>query len=264
MDPAEFRRRRAEAADHGRGGEPVARRESMERARAESPPERAAIKHGLFAEGLAYMPCDNCALADQCPHYQAGQQCPLERAWMDQFRPLVAQAVQARGLDPELFSAQITAAVHAQIRYYRNKGYALVEGEVRLDSEAGGFVETPSAGRVDRLERAMHNSFDQLGISAAALAALEGERGPGQRMQAAVCQMDQLAQKGLGAGEGSSAQRPEAEDAEFEAAPAEPPEPPAASDEQRAASDGDDSQGAVEAGEGFDAQAEAGMEGPVA
>lgn len=254
--------RRAEGREPG---EPMSQDERLERGRAESPPGRAALKHGLYAQGLAYMPCDKCELMQICEHYQPGGQCAWERAWMEQVRPLVAQAVQKRGLDPELYAAQITAAVHAQIKYNRNWGYRMVEGEVRLDPEAGGLVETPSAKRVERLRREMTKAFDELGISPAALAALDGGGSPSAQVTAGVMRLQQTeASRALEAGDPAPGAGQGVEDAEFEAAPAEPPEPPAASDEQRAASDGDDSQGAVEAGEGFDAQAEAGMEGPVA
>jgi len=206
MDPAEFRRRRAEAA---------ARREGK---LLPAGAETAAIKHGLYSQRLSYLPCDVCALAKQCEHYQPGEQCPLERAWMEHRRPRLAQAMQEAGRDPDLHAAQITAAVHAEIRYLRNWGYLLVDGEVRPDPERDGMLrETPSSKRVERLRHQMDKAFEELGLSPTALARLQADRkgAAGAEMVQAILQMGGPARVAIGPGE--------AVEAEFEAAPAEPP-----------------------------------------
>jgi len=190
--------------------------------------ETAALKHGLYSQRLSYLPCDVCKLQEQCDQYQPGQQCPLERAWVQHRRPLVAQAIQQAGRDPELHAAQITAAVHAEIRYHRNWGYMLVDGEVWPDpKQQGMLVETPSSKRVERLRREMDKAFEELGLSPRALAKLETDKQQGMGMAATILALGQPG--ALGAGE-------DVRDAEFEAAPEAPP---VASDELRVASDGE-------------------------
>jgi len=165
MEPEEFRRRRAQASARreGRLVIPTA--------------ETAAMKHGLYSQRLSYLPCDVCQLQEYCEHYQPGAQCPLERGWMEYRRPLVAQAMRDAGRDPELHAAQITAAVHAEIRYLRNWGYLLVDGEVRPDPKQEGMLaETPSSKRVERLRHQMDKAFEELGLSPMAMAKLESER----------------------------------------------------------------------------------------
>jgi len=198
--PEEFRQRRAQAA---------AQREGRIVPRAA---DTVAMKHGLYSQRLSYLPCDVCALAKQCEHYQPGAQCPLERGWMEYRRPLVAQAMRDAGRDPELHAAQITAAVHAEIRYLRNWGYLLVDGEVRPDPKQDGMLaETPSSKRVERLRHQMDKAFEELGLSPMAMAKLESERqGGGPRdlemMMVRVEESERRAREG-------------AVDAEFEAAP---------------------------------------------
>ena len=90
MDPREFRKRRKERPEVS----------SIERARAESAPERAAWKHGLYSRTLEAMPCDEkCRFAAVCPRIGEERECVLEREWMEQRRPLLARAVQENGGD---------------------------------------------------------------------------------------------------------------------------------------------------------------------
>ena len=191
MEPEEFRRRRAQASARreGRLVIPTA--------------ETAAMKHGLYSQRLSYLPCDVCQLQEYCEHYQPGAQCPLERGWMEYRRPLVAQAMRDAGRDPELHAAQITAAVHAEIRYLRNWGYLLVDGEVRPDPKQEGMLaETPSSKRVERLRHQMDKAFEELGLSPMAMAKLESERqGGGPRdlgmMMVRVEEQERRAREGV-------------------------------------------------------------------
>ena len=201
----------------------MSREESLARARGQSAPEQAGVlKHALYSERLAYLPCEVCNFGDLCERYAPGAHCAFEQIWMEQMRPKIAQAMQRAGRDPDLYAAQITAAVHAQIKYQRNWGYRMIEGEVRVDREAGGLVETPSAARVERLRREMHKAYDELGLSAAALAALERGAG-GQAIAGMVLALGQPGALAARTDEGSRAAEEVAEaevvDAEFEEEP---------------------------------------------
>lgn len=148
------------------------RDEALERARAQSPPQSAAIEHGLYLQDGIAMLCGRCPVADLCDHVgDAGTRCPLEIAYIDRRTPQIRTALRDCGQDPDRHEALIMAAVWAEIRLARAARHAAAVGEFTAKRDYTG-----AAKQIPALQRAVAQALEALNLTPAAIAKLEAQR----------------------------------------------------------------------------------------
>lgn len=165
MDPKQFRRMMDDEAVN-----------SIERARAESPPEKAAIRHGVWLQPGVVMRCEKCLCMQHCP--EAGQgECPIEVAYIPERQQRICQAITEDGGDPDLLAPLIVSAVWAEVRLARAMRALAVLGEMQPEAAAHGIaVYQPVADQVPKLQDALERRLDALNLTPAARAKLEADR----------------------------------------------------------------------------------------
>lgn len=208
MTPQELRQMRNVAQDRRRG-RPPSLAERGERGRAESPPEKAALKHGVFLQTGTVMRCEHCPSVDRCQHAGQGE-CPIEVAYIPERQRRMCEAIANDGGDPELIEPLIVSAIWAEVRLERAMRCLAAMGEFHPEAAGEGIAAyQPVALEVPKLQEAVDKRLDALNLTPAARAALEGDRGPGQRTINMILGLGQP-----GALPGGERQ---VEDAEFEA-----------------------------------------------
>ena len=126
---------------------------SLEKAREVSPPERAAVRHGLYLQsgtGQGLMACDKCACRRSCPAFTEGGRCELEREYTQERGQQLAQAVEASGGDPALASSLVASALIAEVRLGR---------AVRFLAEVGEFLPGADEGMRNTSRRRRRSRF---------------------------------------------------------------------------------------------------------
>ena len=182
MDPSEFRRRKA-GANGGRQDacptedslEDASCASSLQRARAESPPERAAITHGVYLRDGACMICDECKVAEVCEQYAPGERCAIEVAWITRRRPQICQALVESGHDPELHQSLVDIAIFAEIRVGRAARFVAARGEFHY-SRTEGDSYSGVAKQIPALQAAAIRALEALNLTPAAMAKLRAQQ----------------------------------------------------------------------------------------
>ena len=213
INPDEYRRRLGERD----GSTP------QQRAMAASPPETAALTHGVYLQDGNCMSCDKCAVRDVCEHYLTGERCAIERDLNKRRRTEICQVLTEDGQDPIIHDGLVDSAVLAQVRLGRATRFVALRGEFR--SGPGGDDYTGVAKQIPALQGALVKALDALNLTPAARAKLDAQRQSEAGGLAGVVLQVHARREALNEG---------AVDAEFE-----PAEPAAASGELRAASNGD-------------------------
>lgn len=191
-------------AGEERLGPAGSREAGLERARAQSPPETAAVRHGLYLDTAPYMLCDACQVQDQCPYYTPDGDCALERDWAERQHRLICQCLAEDGHDPERYESLIMSAIGAQLDLARVERYQRHVRLIRRD-EHGDHRRVHVAQELRKLRRDVRDALAELTLTPASRAKLAAD---GSEPQAAGAQM---------------ARAMIAIDAEFEAEDSEPP-----------------------------------------
>jgi len=157
-------------------GRAADRQEALERARAASPPETAALRHGGYVRGIMRcnhkLPCWR-----QCMMRAEGQPCPLEEQWCEQQRPRIVAAVIESGHDPELYGGLIDDALISELRYRRIQAYEAVMGTIDAEAAAEGtLMLQPAVASLDRFQRMWFSALEALILTPAARTRLEASR----------------------------------------------------------------------------------------
>lgn len=192
----------------GSGEDPRAAIARLEQAREVSPPETAAVTHGLYMTGGALMVCNRCPVRGECAAVRAGERCALEGAYIPARRQEIAAALTTSGHDPALYDSLVTSVVFGEVRLARAMRYLAAAGELLPGADEAGFLEyQPVAKEVVRLQAEVRAGLDALDLTPKARRQL-GDGGGGPDLGALV----------RAAAEAEAKRRAEAVDADFEAA----------------------------------------------
>lgn len=179
-------------AGEQRLGPAADRGEALERAREVSPPQTAAVKHGLHLPDGVGLLCDRCRVADHCELHRPGERCAIERELVPRRRREISQVLAADGYDPQLYTSLIESAVYAEVRLARGGRYLNEHDEIR-DGEQGADY-TGVAKHFVALQRALDQAPSALHLSPASRRQLEAQRagdgGPPNAYGVAVHEVD--------------------------------------------------------------------------
>lgn len=181
MDPSEFRRRKRSEGTDLKGRRPQAgslrhdEGSSLQRARAESPPERAAVTHGGYSRGPLH--CDACKIAETCERYQAGELCALDVEFTQRRRRELAQALQESGHKLQLHAPLIERAVLTGLLVERMTRYLAVYGDLHGGALRKGTVAAqPGAEYLLKAISAERQALEALNLTPAAMAKLRAQQ----------------------------------------------------------------------------------------
>lgn len=146
----------------------------LQRARAESPPETAAVKHGLHLRSGVGLRCENCKVREECPDYAPDGRCALEAEYIPDRRRQLARLLQEDGHDPADFAPLIEGAVWAEIRWARATRYIDVHGEIRHGTDGPDYTGVAKEAR--KLRKDVVDALEALNLSPAARAKLAAQR----------------------------------------------------------------------------------------
>lgn len=165
---------------------------SLEKARDVSPPETAAMRHGLHLPDGVGLLCDRCRVADRCEVRRPGERCALEQEFAPRRRQQISQVLAADGYDPQLYASLIESAIWAEIRLARAVRYLDVHGEIQEGKEGPDY--TGVAKEFPKLQGRVEQALDALNLTPASRAKLDAQRagdgGPPNPFGVAVHEVD--------------------------------------------------------------------------
>ena len=171
VTPEEMRRRLHQQQDRARAGRPMSRTESLQRAHAASPPERAAVKHAAYIDGVKEC-WEGCPLhlTGRCGDCEPGIPCPHELQACEQYAAALTDLVRAdQVLDMRIALPIIADVALRRVRYNRLVAWAAIMPEVSaLSAAVGEFVVQAGHRDLDRFAQSWERGLDQLGLSYAA------------------------------------------------------------------------------------------------
>ena len=176
MDAAEFRRRRDNEGT-----------DSLVRGRAASPPERCALRHGVYAK-TGVLACKRCPARTSCEAFdgEKGALCALEAEFIPARQAQIAEVVA----DAELMWPSVVECVYAEVRLWRARRAVEATGEFRVTDDGGELRPTKIADSIPRLQKAVVGMWKELGLTPRAQQELQRSRPSLHPLAAAILQVD--------------------------------------------------------------------------
>ena len=152
----------------------------MPKARKASPPETAALKHGLHLRESAALLCRRCACRERCPERREGDDvsCAIEESYIPARLEELTRALREAGHDPGLHRSLVQRAVFAEVRWARALRYVAMVGELKASLKKGDadLVLRDVARELPRLGTELSSSLADLNLTPAAMAKLEASK----------------------------------------------------------------------------------------
>lgn len=145
-------------------------------ARASSPPETAAIRHGGYIRGIMRcsrkFPCWDC-----CDRRVEGQACPIEIEWAIAERARIVREMTECGLDPERYGRLVDDAIRTGLRCERLQCYEQVMGSIHPGAALEGVLALqPAVAALPGMQRMWRSALEAIGLTPASIKALSDER----------------------------------------------------------------------------------------